>query len=167
MKKLTVFILAAFVLSGFYACKKDISDFNSNDHSINGEYGFFLLPMAISPNGDNLNEEYMFFYCGIESNKDEVTCFELEAKQNSKKVFSTEDQYFKWNGNDPSGTEISGIVNIKLKLGLNGGSVKTYRPLLYIVRDGCISKDLTGFMFADMIDARYGAVYNTQETFCQ
>lgn len=164
MKKLIISATVISLLSIFTSCEKEktLSDFNPAEHSMDGDDSFFMLPMVITPNGDFLNEEYQLYNCSNSGHEDVINSFHLEVFKSGKKVYSTTNIDFRWNGDN-----VSGICEVKVKIGVNGKPSSAYHPCLYILRDDCIPEALQDFLLGDMIDARYGAIYHTQETFCQ
>lgn len=170
MKNIPFLALVLLLLAAFSACKKErtIQDFNPADHSIYGDDAYFLLPMIITPNGDFINDEYRMVACqNIPGGKDEISSFYLEVRKNNKKVYATQDIDFRWNGNDPLGKHVTDITEVTVKIAINGKPKQNHKAGLYILRDYCVPEALQNFMFGDMIDPRYGAIYNTMETFCQ
>lgn len=168
MKNLRIlfFFGAILVLS---SCRKDKEDFlfDPADFTFSGDSSTFALPMAITPNGNNINDLYRLYIFGPTFPNDEATEFRIEIKRDNEKLYSTEDPFFTWNGTSSSGKSITGIVDVYITLGINGKSPKNYSTHLHIIRDNCVPQALSTYLFGDMIDARYGAIYETQETFCQ
>jgi hypothetical protein len=168
LNKLTLFLFISIAITGTFSCSKqqfNESKFDVDDHHFPGDYGTFFLPMVITPNGDFLNEDYRLFSAS-DVGGDVVTSFHLEITAGTKKLYSTDHYAFTWAGEDESGNLVAGMVDVKLNLGLNGKLPIEYKLHLYISRETCVPPSVGGSLFGDMIDARYGAIYQTQETFC-
>ena len=168
MNKLVILLFISAIATGIFSCSKPPiyeSEFNVEDHHFPGEYGTFFLPMAITPNGDFLNEDYRLFSAS-DVGGDVVTSFHLEITAGLEKLYSTDYFAFIWAGEDESGKMIAGVVDVKLDIGVNGKPPTKYKLHLYISRETCAPPSVSGYLFGDMIDARYGAIYHTQETFC-
>jgi len=166
-----IILLLVLGLGSLFSCAKqngaELSDFDAQAHSIQGSPGIsYHFPMVITPNGDYLNDVYQMVVCFEIPPPDEISHFKLKIKQNGKVVYDTQDPLFAWNGTSISGKEISGFTNVNVELGLNGNSAKEHKLKLYVHRGNCIPESMSGLSFGDMIDPRYGSIYNTQEPIC-
>ena len=162
-------IPALFSLSALiFGCSPFDSDrFNPEDHSFQGEGSTFFFPMVITPNGDGLNDYYQMFISTPEGQlPDSVTDFSLQIKKDGMVKYQTEDFRFQWDGTSPTGQKVKGMTQVDFVLGVNGKPPFCAKTKLLIFRGSCIPKTLVGAMFGDMVDARYGAIYNTQEPIC-
>lgn len=145
----------------------DANQFKTEDHSFVGEGYTYFFPMVITPNGDHLNDYYcMITSSMLEDNVDTITHFKLIIKKNGSIKFKTEDYMFKWYGTGPTGNKINGMTDVEFSLGWNGNEPIKRNTRLFVYRGSCIPSSMSGVMFGDMIDSRFGAVYTTQETFC-
>lgn len=168
MKKHATLCLLFLCLAAAHSCSKAPTedDFNPNKFIFTGDESTFYLPMAITPNGDNLNDTYRLIHVSATGATDQVSEFKLEIRDKNKKIFSTVNTDFGWTGVDESGIPVTGAFRVNLRLGINGGATKKYDTWVRVIRDGCVPKEMASYVFSDMVDARYGVVYETQEQFC-
>ncbi len=145
----------------------DADRFNPEEHSFQGEGSTFFFPMVITPDGDGLNDEYQMIISTPDGEQlDSVTYFRLQVRKDGILKYSTEDFRFRWNGTSPSGNKVRGMTEVEFFLGVNEKEPFCGKTKLLIFRGSCIPQSLVGAMFPDMVDARYGAIYQTQESVC-
>ncbi|MCG9909771.1 MAG: hypothetical protein MH137_00590 [Flavobacteriales bacterium] len=166
--RIVIALLSLLIITLWHSCtpyKPDL--FNPVNHTFIGDASTFFLPMVITPNGDNLNDEYRLFIVTTPGEiPDSVTHFKLQVKKDGILKYSTEDYRFAWNGNGPSGGKVSGMTDVEMALGWNEKDPLCFKTKLYILREDCLPASMQDAQFGDMIDSRYGVIYNTQETFC-
>lgn len=165
MKKVCLPTLLSLLVTCFSCSKKD--EFNPVHFSFQQSDNTFFLPMAFTPNGDHLNDTYRMLRVSPTGVVDNITDFTLDIKDKNTLLFSTQDPYFEWDGRGTTGYPYTGVFKVWLELGLNNGPIRRYNTHVQVIRSGCVPAGAAGLMFGDMIDARYGAVYPTQEPLCQ
>lgn len=164
MRKVYTASLLSLLVACFSCNKGD--DFNPVDFSFQPADNTFFLPMAFTPNNDGLNDTYGLLRTSLTGTVDEITDFKLEIRDKNQLLYSTQDPNFAWNGTGTTGYPYSGVFKVWFELGVNNGPIGRHHTHVLVIRSGCIPAGLAGHLFGDRVDARYGAVYPTQETVC-
>jgi len=118
-------------------------------------------PNAFTPNADGLNDVYTIKFLNVKAEN-----FYLKIYQKRKTLFETCNQNFGWNGAiDDRAKE--GIYSYKIEgestsgnsFSANGSFCLLYQE----VDNGTPIENCTSCSFPDMIDPRFGFIYNTSE----